>query len=241
MNEDTLLSLLSRHTSQLIEHFDEKKSIKQRDELAQRLAAATWASLIFLLRQSLANKKTLVLRDVGSFREDKGEVLFEPAASLVQAGGLGLPAGEAYEEQASRALFYLHEGAEILKCIPYDIEARRTESAGQTQATGAATAGQPSATRATAKERLAHFFAHWGADAPNTLSGRVRMAANKLLSQAGRLEKVSATEGTAETKSAVDSNRAGASAWPEESVFEFDAGGEDEAESAGGEAAAESE
>ena len=202
MNEETLLLLLKRLTSQLVEHFDEKNRLSRREDFADRVAEGAWEGLVFMLRQSLAKEDFVVLKDVGTFRREKGGVSFEPAASLVQAAGLRAPAPEAYEEQARRALFYLHEATELLRCIPYDVKVRAEEGA-----------RQEARVEDSARERLRKFFADFGTETHHNLAPLARSSVNLLDSQVRRLESGQGTSSGVTNGSGMNTAANGTVSW----------------------------
>lgn len=123
MDEQTTLKLMSQLVKQVINRYATGRAIapEQRDEMAERVAEAAWEGLIVMLRQSFAEGQGVMLEHLGSFQKHKGQWLFMPAASLVEADAASLSEEEAPEMLARQALFYLTEGTEILDRLPKDL------------------------------------------------------------------------------------------------------------------------
>lgn len=121
MDEKTLVALLTRLALQLIELHDKEGKLERRPELAARLAEATWDGLVFMLRQSIASKETVVLEDVGIFRYDGERCVFVPAASLSEAEAINHKAEEAYKKLTRVVLYHLDQGTALVNVIPHDV------------------------------------------------------------------------------------------------------------------------
>lgn len=119
MDEKIILQLLSRIIAKYLDEIEHEWKSDQRKEISERVAKVAWNGLILLLRQTLTEKQTVTLSELGRFESrEGGEWRFLPAASLEEAYSFSLPAQEGVAESARCLLYFLKEAREILAALP---------------------------------------------------------------------------------------------------------------------------
>lgn len=135
MDDLTIRTLLSRFIKQHLNNVSqatvmtflkkdsESELSTKKDSFAEEVALTAWNSLIYLLRQSFVESDRVNLAEVGEFvKNEDSSWSFFPAASLAEADAFKLPVVAGHARLASLALFHLHQGIDLAKTVPKDIE-----------------------------------------------------------------------------------------------------------------------